>query len=153
MEQMEETVNNNKTGVNKWLENDGAGGGSTILSGINKVGNIANNASNSVKNVANAANEGQSIGGDGALGKILGVGFGVGTAVTEGMDTAEQSKQNGMFDFRSDATKREEQAKAEEEAFKKTSGYVKNTQTTADGKRSKLLATVRFAPPPKTVRL
>ena len=135
MEQMEETVNNNKTGVNKWLENDGAGGGSTILSGINKVGNIANNASNSVKNVANAANEGQSIGGDGALGKILGVGFGVGTAVTEGMDTAEQSKQNGMFDFRSDATKREEQAKAEEEAFKKTSGYVKNTQTTADGKK------------------
>lgn len=139
MEQMEETVNNNKTGVNKWLENDGAGGGSTILSGINKVGNIANNASNSVKNVANAANEGQSIGGDGALGKILGVGFGVGTAVTEGMDTAEQSKQNGMFDFRSDATKREEQAKAEEEAFKKTSGYVKNTQTTADGKKVETL--------------
>ena len=130
MEQMEETVNNNKTGVNKWLENDGAGGGSTILSGINKVGNIANNASNSVKNVANAANEGQSIGGDGALGKILGVGFGVGTAVTEGMDTA---------DFRSDATKREEQAKAEEEAFKKTSGYVKNTQTTADGKKVETL--------------
>lgn len=139
MEQMEETVNNNKTGVNKWLENDGAGGGSTILSGINKVGNIANNASNSVKNVANAANEGQSIGGDGALGKILGVGFGVGTAVTEGMDTAEQSKQNGMFDFRSDATKREEQAKAEEEAFKKSSGYVKNTQTTADGKKVETL--------------
>lgn len=139
MEQMEETVNNNKTGVNKWLENDGAGGGSTILSGINKVGNIANNASNSVKNVANAANKGQSIGGDGALGKILGVGFGVGTAVTEGMDTAEQSKQNGMFDFRSDATKREEQAKAEEEAFKKTSGYVKNTQTTADGKKVETL--------------
>lgn len=139
MEQMEETVNNNKTGVNKWLENDGVGGGSTILSGINKVGNIANNASNSVKNVANAANEGQSIGGDGALGKILGVGFGVGTAVTEGMDTAEQSKQNGMFDFRSDATKREEQAKAEEEAFKKTSGYVKNTQTTADGKKVETL--------------
>lgn len=139
MEQMEETINNNKTGVNKWLENDGAGGGSTILSGINKVGNIANNASNSVKNVANAANEGQSIGGDGALGKILGVGFGVGTAVTEGMDTAEQSKQNGMFDFRSDATKREEQAKAEEEAFKKTSGYVKNTQTTADGKKVETL--------------
>lgn len=139
MEQMEETVNNNKTGVNKWLENDGAGGGSTILSGINKVGNIANNASNSVKNVANAANEGQSIGGDGALGKILGVGFGVGTAVTEGMDTAEQSKQNGMFDFRSDATKREEQAKAEEEAFKKTSGYVKNTQTAADGKKVETL--------------
>lgn len=139
MEQMEETINNNKTGVNKWLENDGAGGGSTILSGINKVGNIANNALNSVKNVANAANEGQSIGGDGALGKILGVGFGVGTAVTEGMDTAEQSKQNGMFDFRSDATKREEQAKAEEEAFKKTSGYVKNTQTTADGKKVETL--------------
>ncbi len=139
MEQMEETINNNKTGVNKWLENDGAGGGSTILSGINKVGNIANNASNSVKNVANAANEGQSIGGDGALGKILGVGFGVGTAVTEGMDTAEQSKQNGMFDFRSDATKREEQAKAEEEAFKKSSGYVKNTQTTADGKKVETL--------------
>lgn len=139
MEQMGETINNNKTGVNKWLENDGAGGGATILSGINKVGNIANNASNSVKNVANAANEGQSIGGDGALGKILGVGFGVGTAVTEGMDTAEKSKENGMFDFRSDATKREEQAKAEEEAFKKTSGYVKNTQTTADGKKVETL--------------
>ena len=134
-----EFLEGEKTGVNKWLENDGAGGGSTILSGINKVGNIANNASNSVKNVANAANEGQSIGGDGALGKILGVGFGVGTAVTEGMDTAEQSKQNGMFDFRSDATKREEQAKAEEEAFKKSSGYVKNTQTTADGKKVETL--------------
>ena len=139
MEQMEETINNNKTGVNKWLENDGAGGGSTILSGINKVGNIANNASNSVKNAANAANEGQAIGGNGALGSILGVGFGVGTAVTEGMDTAEKSKKNGMFDFRSDATKREEQAKAEEEAFKKTSGYVKNTQTTADGKKVETL--------------
>lgn len=134
-----EFLEGEKTGVNKWLENDGAGGGSTILSGINKVGNIANNASNSVKNVANAANEGQSIGGDGALGKILGVGFGVGTAVTEGMDTAEQSKKNGMFDFRSDATKREEQAKAEEEAFKKSSGYVKNTQTTADGKKVETL--------------
>lgn len=134
-----EFLEGEKTGVNKWLENDGAGGGSTILSGINKVGNIANNASNSVKNVANAANEGQSIGGDGALGKILGVGFGVGTAVTEGMDTAKQSKKNGMFDFRSDATKREEQAKAEEEAFKKSSGYVKNTQTTADGKKVETL--------------
>lgn len=117
--QLQEVVENEKTGVDKWLENDGAGGGSTILSGINKVGNIANNASNSVKNVANAANEGQAIGGNGALGSILGIGFGVGTAVTEGMDTAEKSKENGMFDFRSNETKREEE-------YKNSSDYVKN---------------------------
>lgn len=121
-----------KTGVNKWLENDGKGGGSTILSGINKVGNITNNVSNSVHNAANAANEGQSIGGDGALGKILGVGFGVGTAINEGVQTAEKSKENGMFDFKSDATKREEKAKAEQEAFQQTSGYVKNETKQGD---------------------
>lgn len=121
-----------KTGVNKWLENDGTGGGSTILSGINKVGNITTNVSGSVSNVANAAHEGQSIGGGGALGAILGVGFGAGTAITEGMETAEKSKENGMFNFKSDATKREEKAKAEEKAFQQTSGYVKSETKQGD---------------------
>lgn len=114
------------TAVNKWLADDGKGGGSTILAGINKVSNITNKATDSVRTAANAAHEGQSIGGDGALGAILGVGMGVGTAVTEGMDMAADAKKNGTFDFRSEETKREEQKIAEEEARKKTADYVKS---------------------------
>lgn len=106
-----------------------------------------------VKNVANAANEGQSIGGDGALGKILGVGFGVGTAVTEGMDTAEQSKQNGMFDFRSEQPNGKNRLKPKKRPLKRLPAMLKTRRQPLTAKRSKLLATVRFAPPPKTVRL
>ncbi len=126
LEMMQQQVQDNKTGVNKWLEDDGKGGGSTILSGINKVSNITNKTTDSVRDAANAAHEGQSIGGDGALGAILGVGMGVGTAVTEGMDMAADAKENGTFDFRSEETKREEQKIAEEEARKKTADYVKS---------------------------
>lgn len=132
LEVNKEFLESEKTGVNKWLENDGAGGGATILSGINKVGNITSNAANSVNTAATAAKEGQAIGGDGALGAILGVGFGVGTAVTEGMDTVSEGKESGAFDFRSEETKREEQAQAEQEAFQKTAGYVKSETKSGD---------------------
>lgn len=132
LEVNKEFLESEKTGVNKWLENDGAGGGATILSGINKVGNITSNAAKSVNTAATAAKEGQSIGGDGALGAILGVGFGVGTAVTEGVNTVSQGQKNGAFDFRSEETKREEKAQAEQEAFQKTAGYVKSETKSGD---------------------
>ena len=127
-----EFLESEKTDVNKWLEDDGKGGGSTILAGVNKVGDITQNAAGSVNTATSAAKEGQAIGGDGALGAILGVGFGVGTGVVEGMDTVSDGKTSGAFDFRSEETKREEKAKAEQEAFQKTAGYVKSETKNGD---------------------
>ena len=132
LEVNKEFLESEKTNVNKWLENDGTGGGSTLLAGINKVGNITNNATNSIRTTTTAASEGQDIGGDGALGTILGVGFGVGTGITEGMDTVSSGQKSGAFDFRSEETKREEKAQAEQEAFQKTSAYVKSETQKGD---------------------
>lgn len=129
---MQQQVEDNKTSVNKWLEDDGKGGGATILSGINKTENIVSNAADSVRKTTDAAKTGQSIGGDGALGAILGVGFGVGTGIIEGVDTVSEGKESGAFDFRSEETKREEKAQAEQEAFQKTAGYVKSETKKGD---------------------
>ncbi len=132
LEMMQQQVEDNKTAVNKWLEDDGKGGGATILSGINKTENIVSNAADSVRKTTDAAKTGQSIGGDGALGAILGVGFGVGTGIIEGVDTVSEGKESGAFDFRSEETKREEKAQAEQEAFQKTAGYVKSETKKGD---------------------
>ena len=132
LEYLQNRVEENKTGVNKWLENDGTGGGSTLLAGINKVGNITNKTASSIRTTTTAVNEGKDIGGEGTLGAILGVGFGVGTGITEGMNMASEADKKGTFDFRSEETKREEKAQAEQEAFQKTSAYVKTETKKGD---------------------
>ncbi len=132
LEMMQQQVEANKTAVNQWLENDGKGGGATILSGINKTENIVSNAADSVRKTTDAAKTGQSIGGDGALGSILGVGFGVGTGIIEGVDTVSEGKESGAFDFRSEETKREEKAQAEQEKFQQSAGYVKSETKNGD---------------------
>jgi len=122
MQELQKVIENEKTGVDKWMENDGAGGGATILAGINKVGNIGDDVRNTANSVANAAHEGQTIGGGGALGTILGIGFGVGTGITDSMDAIDKNKNNGNFDFRSGETRRDDE-------YKSSSEYVKNSVT------------------------
>ncbi len=120
-----------KTGIQAWLDNDGKGGGATIMSGINKVGNITNNVSNAVTNTANAAQNGMSMGNDiggGALGNILGAAMGAATGVGEGIGMMGDEN----FNFKSEATKREEKAAAEEAAYKASDQYV--VATSKDGK-------------------
>lgn len=120
-----------KTGIQNWLDNDGKGGGATIMSGINKVGNITNNVSNAVTNTANAAQNGMSMGNDiggGALGNILGAAMGAATGVGEGIGMVGDEN----FNFKSEAKKREEKAAAEEEAYKASDKYV--VATSKDGK-------------------
>ena len=138
LESLDGWVEDNKTGTQKWLENDGKGGGATILAGINKVDNITGKVAGGVSKAANAAHEGQAMSG-GTLGTILGVGMGIGTGVTEGMDIAKEGKEKGAFDFRSGEHKRQDQAAAEEAAFKKSAGYVANTQISTDGRKVETL--------------
>lgn len=119
------------TGIQNWLNNDGKGGGATIMSGINKVGNITNNVTNSVTKTANAAQNGMAIGssvGGGTTGDILGGIFGVATAVGEGIGM----KGDENFNFQSGASKRQEQREAEEKAYKASDKYV--VATSKDGK-------------------
>ena len=132
LEYMQQQVQENKTGLNQWLEDDGKGGGSTILSGLNKVGDITQNAANTVSSATTAAHEGQSIGGDGALGTILGVGFGLGTGITEGMDMVSEGQNNGSFDFRSEETKRTQAEQAAQAAYQQTADYVKSETRSGD---------------------
>lgn len=120
-----------KTGIQNWLDNDGKGGGATIMSGINKVGNITNNVSNAVTNTANAAQNGMSMGNDiggGALGNILGAAMGAATGVGEGIGMMGDEN----FNFKSEGKKREEKAAAEEAAYKASDQYV--VTTSKDGK-------------------
>lgn len=119
LQKLQEVTQNEKTGFDKWMEKDGAGGGATIMAGINKVGGIANDTRNVAGAIANGTHEGQAIGGGGVLGTILGIGMGAGTGFTEGMDALEKNKQNGNLDFRSAETKRED-------AYKQSSDYVTN---------------------------
>jgi len=119
LQKLQEVTQNEKTGFDKWMEKDGAGGGATIMAGINKVGGIADDTRNVAGAIANGTHEGQAIGGGGVLGTILGIGMGAGTGFTEGMDALEKNKQNGNLDFRSAETKRED-------AYKQSSDYVTN---------------------------
>lgn len=124
LEVYNEFLEQEKTAVDKWMQNDGAGGGATILAGVNKVGDLSAKVANSTHQAANAAHEGQAIGGGGALGSILGVAMGAGTAYVEGSNLAE----SGSFNFDSADKKRKEQAAAEQAAFEKTAGHIKSTQ-------------------------
>lgn len=139
MEALKNKESTQDTKVNQWLNNDEKGGGATIMAGIDKVGNIGNAATNAVRNASNAAQNGATIGGgiNGGAGQALGAIFGAATAAGDVMDM----KGNPNFDFKSDGTKRKEQAAADKAAFEKSSGHVtsskkegsKTTETRGDG--------------------
>ncbi len=127
-----------KTGVQKWLDNDGKGGGATIMAGINKVGNITNNVTNSVTKTANAAQNGMAMGnniGGGVLGNILGATMGAATGIGEGVGMVG----NENFNFKSEAKKREEKAAADKAAYESSSEYVAKQEKTADGQLKETL--------------
>ena len=124
LEVYNEYLEQEKTSVDKWMQNDGAGGGATILAGINKVNDLSAKVASSTHVAANAAHEGQTIGGGGAFGTLLGAAMGAGTAYVEGSNLAE----SGSFNFDSAAKTRQKQQEAEQAAFEKTAGHIKSTQ-------------------------
>ena len=112
---MAEMVDENKTKADKWVENDGKGGGSTILSGLGKAANIANSTNKVTSNIAQAQNDGSALAG-GALGDVLGVAFAAGEAYTSGSDALEKAKNDGSLDFRSNQTKSADDARHAQQA-------------------------------------
>ena len=132
---MAEMVDDNKTKADKWLENDGKGGGSTILSGLGKAANIASSANNVTSKVAQAKNEGSALAG-GALGDVLGAAFAAGEAYTSGSDALDKAKNDGSLDFRSGQTKRDDDARhaqqAAEDACIKKGGKLTNGKCMSD---------------------
>lgn len=112
---MAEMVDENKTKADKWVENDGKGGGSTILSGLGKAANIANSTNKVTSNIAQAQNDGSALAG-GALGDVLGVAFAAGEAYTSGSDALDKAKNDGSLDFRSNQTKSADDARHAQQA-------------------------------------
>lgn len=105
---LKEQMNNQTTGVDKYLANDGKGGGSTILDGINKVNNMAGQAANATNQMQAATSMGQEVFGDNTLGAILGAANGLAEGYIQTTDFIENNKNNGNMDFRSQETKSEE---------------------------------------------
>ncbi len=132
---MAEMVDENKTKADKWVENDGKGGGSTILSGLGKAANIASSANKVTSNVAQAQNDGSALAG-GALGDVLGVAFAAGEAYTSGSDAYDKAKSDGSLDFRSGQTKSADDARhaqqAAEDACIKKGGKLANGKCMSD---------------------
>lgn len=132
---MAEMVDENKTKADKWLENDGKGGGSTILSGLGKAANIASSANKVTSNVAQAQNDGSALAG-GALGDVLGVAFAAGEAYTSGSDALDKAKNDGSLDFRSGQTKSADDARhaqqAAEDSCIKKGGKLTNGKCMSD---------------------
>lgn len=115
LEKMAEMVEADKTKADKWLENDGKGGGSTILSGLGKAANIASSTNKVTSNIAQAQNDGSALAG-GALGDVLGVAFAAGEAYTSGSDAYDKAKSDGSLDFRSNQTKSADDARHAQQA-------------------------------------
>lgn len=105
---LKEQMDNQTTGVDKYLANDGKGGGSTILDGINKVNNMAGQAANATNQMQAATGMGQEVFGDNTLGAILGAANGLAEGYNQTTDFIENNKNNGNMDFRSQETKNEE---------------------------------------------
>ena len=116
---LESKVKENQTTINAWLNNDGAGGGATFLNDLQNLANITGAASRVAISAQAGKNEGQSIGGDNALGDTLGMLFGLGNAYNAGTDKVDELQNNGSFDFRSQQTK---DAEAKEQALAAAQG-------------------------------
>lgn len=101
-------MDNQTTGVDKYLANDGKGGGSTILDGINKINNMAGQAANATNQMQAATSMGQEVFGDNTLGAILGAANGLAEGYSQTTDFIENNKNNGNMDFRSEQTKAED---------------------------------------------
>lgn len=128
-------VEENKTSTDKWLENDGKGGGSTLLAGLGKAAEISNQANQVTSNVAKAKNEGEGLAG-GTLGTILGVGYAATEAYTSGSDAYnEMNKDGGALDFRSAQTKAQDDAAEAAAAAQKACLERKDGTWTWDGKQ------------------
>ena len=122
LKNMETALEAEKTKTTKWLENEGKGGGATILKGINKIGNIADSADDTALNTRRAANTGKGVGsqiGGQGLGEILGTVYAGVEGYTKGADALQKNKEEGNFDFRSEEQKKVDNEKAAEEAAKK----------------------------------
>ncbi len=133
---LEQQVKDNTTGVDNWLNNDGKGGGATILAGIENVGNIANTASGVATSVEKAQNEGDALGntlGGGALGDTLGALFAATEAYTAGSDGLDALKSNGSLDFRSQQHKDEDNKAAALAAAQSTCSAQNGTYNAATG--------------------
>lgn len=108
-------VEENKTKADKWVENDGKGGGSTILDGLGKAAAVAGSVNNVTSKVAQAQNEGSALGNDlglgSGLGDVLGAAFAAGEAYTSGSDAYDKAKSDGSLDFRSNQTKTADDAR------------------------------------------
>ena len=116
---LEQQVRNETTGINNWLNNDGKGGGSTILSGMEQVAELAAGVSDTAARAEAGRNEGAGLGsalglGDGA--QALGAVFGIATGVTEGYDEVKNQQQFGNFDFQSQENKRNQANAAAQQA-------------------------------------
>jgi len=105
---MQDDVQASKTKTQKWAENDGKGGGSTILDGLAQAAATAQKAKDVTQKVAGAKGEGEHLGnqlGGGTLGNILGATYAATEALTSGSDALDDAKKDGLFDYRSDQKK------------------------------------------------
>ena len=122
LKNMEAALEAEKTKMTKWLENEGSGGGATILKGINKVSNIAGSADDTALNTRRAANTGKGVGsqiGGQGLGEILGGVYAGVEGYTKGADAIQKNKEAGNFDFRSGEQQKADAEKKAEEAAEK----------------------------------
>ncbi len=142
---LEQQVKSEQTGFNNWMNNDGKGGGSTILTGMEKVAEAAAGASNTAAMAEAGRNEGEGLGGMLGLGdgaQAMGTLFGVLTGVTEGYDEARYQQSSGNFDFQSNENKRNQISAAAQQAcaaqggvFDEISGKCTDTKKTEEGKK------------------
>lgn len=113
LENMRKQVEENTTGVDSWLNNQGA----DIAQYLENAGNITQQASNAANAAQAGQNEGNAIGdalGSSALGNILGAAMGAGEGYTAGSDAIDNLQNSNSFDFRSQGTR---QAEAEAQAL------------------------------------
>ncbi len=105
---LQEQMNSQTTSVDQYLANNGKGGGSTILDGINQVNNMVGQAANATNKMNSATSMGQEVFGDNTLGAILGAANGLAEGYVQTTDFINNNKNNGNFDFRDQQTKDEE---------------------------------------------
>lgn len=120
LQNIQNMIQNNSNGItsgyNDWLNNDGAGGGSTISDALDQLSSIMQSASGVTSGMESANSQGNAagdaIGGSGSLlGDILGTGMAIGEGITGGTDAYNQNQQNGNFDFTSEQERREEECR------------------------------------------
>lgn len=127
------------TSFDNWMNNEGAGGGATILAGIQQTTGAVNQGAGVVRNVQQAQNQGEAqgerlgLGGD--LSGLLGIGYAVAEGATTGSDYINDVSN---LDYRSQETKNAEAAadalaKAKAACSKFGGAYNESTQECKKG--------------------